>query len=80
MGTKLKILSGTDVADILAKFGFVVHSQKGSHLKLRRIVSGTKETLIIPSHDPISKGTLKAVFNQASRYIPEAELRKHFYH
>lgn len=33
---KLKRLSGAEVVDILASFGFQIHSQKGSHIKLRR--------------------------------------------
>ncbi|MCZ8222552.1 MAG: type II toxin-antitoxin system HicA family toxin [Microcystis sp.] len=31
---KLKQLSGKDVIKILARFGFTIHSQRGSHIKL----------------------------------------------
>ena len=41
---KLKQLSGKDVIKILKKFGFEVHSQKGSHIKLRRITVKGKES------------------------------------
>jgi HicA-like toxin of HicAB toxin-antitoxin system len=74
----LKVLSGAEVVDILADFGFVAVGG-AKHLKLRRTVAGGVETLIIPNHDPISKGTLRAIFVQASRYIPQADLRPHFY-
>jgi predicted RNA binding protein YcfA (HicA-like mRNA interferase family) len=79
MGSKLKTLSGVEVVKILEAFGFGVHSQKGSHIKLHRRTIGTIETLIIPGHDPISKGTLQKIFKQASRYISQEDLRGYFY-
>jgi len=47
--SKLKRLSGADAITIFKKFGFDVHSQKGSHIKLRRITPLGKETLTIPN-------------------------------
>ena len=47
---RLKRLSGAEVIDILANFGFQVHSQKGSHVKLRRMKIAGKETLTVPNH------------------------------
>ena len=77
---KLRVLSGKEVVKILSKFGFEVVSQRGSHVKLRRILSDeTKQILTVPLHDELDKGTLKAIIRQASRYIPEEELRRHFY-
>ena len=77
---KLKVLSGRGVIKILSKFGFEVVSQKGSHMKLRRVLpNGTKQTLTVPLHEELDKGTLKAIFKQASRYIPEEELKQYFY-
>lgn len=79
MGSKLKVLSGNDVVKILSSFGFSVFSQKGSHIKLKRTVVGNLEILIVPNHNPISKGTLKGIFNQASEYVSRTELYQHFY-
>ncbi len=77
---KLRVLSGKEVVKILSKFGFEVVSQRGSHVKLRRVLPDrTKQTLTIPLHDELDKGTLKAIIRQASRYIPEEELKPHFY-
>ena len=46
---RLRRLSGREVVRILARFGFTVHSQRGSHVKLRRVTSeGRKQTLTIP--------------------------------
>lgn len=77
---RLRRLSGAQVARILQAFGFVMHAQAGSHVKLRRIGPfGEKETLTIPDHRELDTGTLAAIFRQASRYVAEAELRPHFY-
>jgi predicted RNA binding protein YcfA (HicA-like mRNA interferase family) len=77
---KLKRLSGQQVASIFALLGFVQVSQRGSHVKLRRILpDGAKQTLTIPAHSELDKGTLKAIYKQAMRYIPEDELQPHFY-
>jgi len=77
---KLRNLSGDDVVRILATFGFAVVSQRGSHVKLRRIASdGRKETLHLPRHRPLRKGTLHAIYRQAAAYVLETDLRPHFY-
>lgn len=76
---KIKILSGTEVVKIFSKFGFLRHSQKRSHVKLRRKVLDRKETLIIPLHRELDTGTCQAIFKQATQYIPELELYDYFY-
>jgi len=79
MSPKLKRLSGSDVISILAKFGFTVHSQRGSHVKPRCISStGRKQALTIPLHEELDVGTLRAILRQAGHYIPEEELRPYF--
>lgn len=79
MAVKLRVLSGDEVVGILGEFGFVVHSQKGSHIKLKRTVNEHAEIVVVPLRNPIPTGTLKAIFNQASRFISTEELRRHFY-
>ncbi len=76
---RLKVLSSKDVIAILESFDFEVVSQKGSHIKLCRMTTTKKQVLIIPDHRELDKGTLRAIFNQASKYISETELRPHFY-
>ena len=74
----LRRLSGPAVIRILEGFGFVVHAQAGSRVKLRRIgPSGQKQTF--PRHKELDTGTLRAVFRQASRYISDQELTPHFF-
>ena len=79
MGTKLKALSGAEILKILEGFGFVVISQNGSHVKLRRISIGGSETLIVPAHNQIPKGTLRAIFGQAAKFVPQNDLYPHFF-
>lgn len=76
---KLRALSATDVVRILSLFGFTVASQRGSHLKLQRILSSGKQTLTIPNHANLDKGTAKAIYRQMLRYLTEGELHPHFY-
>lgn len=80
MSPKLKRMSGSDAESIFHKFGFETVSQKGSHLKLVRITpSGERQILTIPAHKELDKGTLRAIIRQASAFIPEDELKPHFY-
>jgi len=77
---KLKVLSGQEVIKIFLSFSFIVAAQRGSHIKLSRTQSdGTKQTLTIPNHPELDRGTLKAIYRQALRYIPEEKLKPHFY-
>lgn len=77
---KLRRLSGSAVIHILEGFGFIIHAKAGSHVKLRRIGPyGQKQILTIPRHRELDTGTLAAIFRQASQYIPDDELRPHFY-
>lgn len=76
---KLKRLSGAEVINILKQFGFEVYSQRGSHVKLRRISRSGKETLTIPNHRQLDTGTCRAIYRQACRYIPESDLFPYFY-
>ncbi len=80
MPAKLRPLSGREVLAILRRFGFAVTSIRGSHAKLKRITADEeKQTLVVPLHEELDRGTLQAIFRQASRYVPQDELRPHFY-
>jgi predicted RNA binding protein YcfA (HicA-like mRNA interferase family) len=71
---KLRTLSGTEVIAILGDFGFRPVSQRGSHVKVcRTLEDGQTQTLTVPNHKEIDRGTLQAIFRQAGRFIPESE-------
>lgn len=78
--TELRRLSARDVLRALGSFGFKVVAIRGSHAKLRRVMaSGERQTLTVPIHKVIAPETLHAIFRQACRYIPEADLRSWFF-
>ena len=77
---KLRVLSGRQVLKILDDFGFQKVAQRGSHVKVRRVLQGNlTQSLTIPDHDEIDRGTLGAIYRQASRFIPDSELRVRFF-
>jgi len=77
---ELKILSGEEVIEIFVSFGFKMASQRGSHVKLKRIMlNGVRQTLTVPNHKELDRGTLSAIYRQALRYIPEQNLQPCFY-
>src|ERR1035438_602197 len=64
--SKLRVLSGREVLKILGEFGFEDYTQRGSHIKLRRGVSGGRtQTITVPNHSEIDRGTL-----HAPRHLP----------
>lgn len=80
MSPKLNRISGLDAIAIFRKFGFEVVSQRGSHAKLVHVTDyGDRQILTIPVHKELDTGTLRAIIRHASAFIPEDELRAHFY-
>ncbi len=77
---RLRRLSGDEVVAIFERYGFHVIAQRGSHVKLQRSAEGAAtQSLTIPRHRQMDLGTLRAIFRQASRFIPEDDLREDFY-
>ena len=76
---KLKVLSGNELIKLFSELGFDIASQRGSHIKLRRVLNNQKQTLLIPNHKIIDRGTLKAIIRQSSRYLSAEIINKVFY-
>ena len=77
---KLKRLSGSEAVSVLQQFGFSILSQRGNHIKLRRVTAtGEKQTLTIPNHRQLDTGTCHAIFRQACRFVSPDDLRQFFY-
>ena len=60
-----KRYSAKEVLRILHKYHFDVVSQKGSHMKLRGVVGGKLQTVIVPNHKVIATGTLSSIIRQS---------------
>ena len=76
--TRPRRMSGKDVVKVFEQLGFCVHAQRGSHIKMRRVIGGGTQNITIPNHKEIDRGTLRAIIAQASRFVPEQELREYF--
>lgn len=57
--SKLPQVSGKDTVKALRQIGFTVIQQKGSHIKLSRTIAEQKQTVIVPNHKVVKKGTLR---------------------
>ena len=56
---KLPQVSGKDTIKALRKIGFITIHQRGSHVKLSRLIDKQKQTIIVPLHKIIKAGTLR---------------------
>lgn len=60
-----KLYSARQVIKSLQRLGFVIVSQKGSHIKLRKVTGGNTFSPIVPNHKEIAMGTLQSILRQA---------------
>lgn len=61
---RLPQISGKELGRVLTRLGFMFISQKGSHIKFTRAVTGSKEIIVIPNHKVIRKGTLRGILKR----------------
>lgn len=61
--TKLPRASGRECAKALAKVGFTVRRQEGSHMILRR--DDPFAQVVVPDHRELDRGTLRAILRHA---------------
>lgn len=62
MGSKYPLLTPKEVISALEKSGFHFVSQRGSHMKY----SDGHNTVIIPNHSEVARGTLRSILNMAN--------------
>ncbi len=62
---KLPLLPAREILRALAKAGFSVVGQRGSHIKLRGERGGTVRTVIVPNYDEVPRGVLASILRQA---------------
>lgn len=61
-------LTGTDLAQLLERFGYLVTRQTGSHLRLTTTNQG-EHHVTIPRHDPLRIGTLAAILTEVATHF-----------
>ncbi|GMR04419.1 MAG: type II toxin-antitoxin system HicA family toxin [Thermodesulfobacteriota bacterium] len=69
MGKGLKPCSGSEAVSKLAKVGWTVARQKGSHVMM--IKEGYQYTLSIPQHKELGPGILRKIIKQAGVSVEE---------
>ncbi len=62
-------LGGQELAAILAKYGYRVTRQTGSHMRLTSTFKGTEHHITIPVHKPLRIATLHNILNQVADYL-----------
>jgi predicted RNA binding protein YcfA (HicA-like mRNA interferase family) len=67
---KLPVVSGIDVVKALAKIGYDVDHQTGSHMILRHREPPHRR-LTVPMHNELAKGTLRAIIREAGLTVEE---------
>lgn len=60
-------LSGSDLVKRLARLGYAVSRQTGSHLRLTTSTGG-EHHVTVPRHDPLRIGTLAAVLDAVAAH------------
>jgi predicted RNA binding protein YcfA (HicA-like mRNA interferase family) len=78
---RLRRLSGREVIRILEGLGFEIRRVTGSHhhMRLQRKGVACQTTVPVHGNSALPTGTLKSIYRQVSRCIPEDELNAHFY-
>ncbi len=63
---KLPVVSGSKLVKLLTKLGYQVIRQRGSHIRLRKVVESGEHNITVPLHDEIAKGTLTDILSKVS--------------
>ena len=58
---RLPVVSGRKLARSLGRFGYEEVSQRGSHLKLRKMTLQGEHVITVPLHAEIARGTLSDI-------------------
>lgn len=62
-----KDISGSDLIKKLAKLGFIVTRQKGSHIRLTKQSIEGDHHITIPNHNPLKIGLLIKILNDIAK-------------
>lgn len=63
--SKVPSLPYTDVIRALERDGWVGLRQRGSHIRLHKVVEGEVLRITVPAHRPIKRSTLAHILKQA---------------
>ncbi len=66
----LPSLSGREVVKALTKSGYERDRQRGSHIILRQVTPPHRR-IVVPDHNEVARGTLRAIIRQAGLTVDE---------
>jgi predicted RNA binding protein YcfA (HicA-like mRNA interferase family) len=62
-------IGGEELARLLAKYGYKITRQTGSHMRLSTNYKRTEHRVTVPSHKPLKTGTLSAIISEVAVYL-----------
>ena len=68
--SRLPQVSGRGVVKVLRKIGYEQDHMRGSHIVMRHVESPHRR-ITVPDHNPVAKGTLRAIIRQAGLTVEE---------
>ena len=68
---KLPIVSGKECVNCLAKLGYTMVRQRGSHVILKKQISEGEIGCVVPLHKELAVGTLRGILKQAKLGVDE---------
>ena len=61
-------LSGKELIKLLSKYGYIITTQRGSHIKITTQENG-EHHLAIPNHSPLKVGTINGILTQVANHF-----------
>ena len=61
-------LSGRELIKLLSKYGYIITTQRGSHIKITTQENG-EHHLAIPNHSPLKVGTINGILTQVANHF-----------
>ena len=71
MSPRLPVISGEFLLKVLAKIGYSVVRQRGSHLRLKDTTNPFHKPLPVPLHKEIKPGLLRKIIKDADLSVEE---------
>lgn len=68
--SRLPQVSGQEVAKVLRQIGYEQDRMRGSHIIMRQTEEPHRR-ITVPDHNPVAKGTLRAIIREAGLTVDE---------
>jgi len=62
-------IDSNNLTHILARYGYEVTRQTGSHIRLTSTFCGEEHHVTVPAHNPLRVGTLSSILGDVANYL-----------